>query len=535
MNRKSFFFTFQNLVFNLLVLFLLTACHMAKPSPCSPRFGFGLKHSPPCICSLIPEPAEVSIGHDTLILDPQTCIVIDSADREIVDVADYTARILAQTSPIKPAVVQISSAPRCANIYLSIVDLGPALGKEGYVLEVNVDHIRLQANSPEGLFRGVQTLRQLLPAVPGSPGRMIPVNTGTVTDYPRFSWRGAMLDVARHFFTVAEVKHYIDLMAYYKLNRLHLHLADDQGWRLQIHSWPNLTTHGGSTAVDGDPGGYYSQTDYQEIITYAARRYITVIPEFDMPGHTNAALSSYPELNCDGAAPPLYTGIEVGFSSLCISKELTFEFVDDVIGEVAQLTPGPYIHIGGDEASATSDEDYVYFIERVQDIVNSHDKQMIGWEEIAQARLKATSIAQHWNSDLAQTAVKQGAKIIMSPASRAYLDMKYSSITELGQDWAGLIDVRKAYSWDPAGHVEGVSEEQILGIEAPLWTETMRTVADLEYMALPRLPGYAELGWSPRKKRNWANYRSRLANHGLRWTAMGINFYPSPKVDWREQ
>ncbi len=172
-----------------------------------------------------------------------------------------------------------------------------------------------------------------------------------------------MLDVARHFFGVADVKRFVDLMALYKLNRLHLHLTDDQGWRLAIRSWPKLAKHGGSTEVGGGPGGFYTQRQYAELVAYAAARYVTVVPEIDMPGHTNAALASYAKLSCDGIAPALYTGIEVGFSSLCIRKELTYRFVDDVIGEVAALTPGPYLHIGGDEAQATAPDDYVYFLE----------------------------------------------------------------------------------------------------------------------------------------------------------------------------
>src|SRR6185295_5797180 len=195
---------------------------------------------------------------------------------------------------------------------------------------------------------------------------------GHVTDRPRFAYRGAMLDVARHFFSVAQVERYIDQLAMYKINTFHLHLADDQGWRIMIHSWPRLATYGGSTAVDGDPGGYYTQEQYRDIVEYARQRFITVIPEIDMPGHVNAALASYAELNCDGIAPPLYTGTDVGFSSLCVSKPITYRFIDDVIRELAALPPGRYLHIGGDEAQATSHADYVTFMNRAQQIVADH-------------------------------------------------------------------------------------------------------------------------------------------------------------------
>ncbi|HAL55124.1 MAG TPA: beta-N-acetylhexosaminidase, partial [Bacteroidetes bacterium] len=420
------------------------------------------------------------------------------------------------------------------SIFLTTKGGDPTLGEEGYLLTISPDLVTVQAHQPAGLCRGIQTIRQLLPAAierpsvqPGPWGMAVV----TIRDHPRFVWRGAMLDVARHFFSVTDVRRFIDLIEYYKMNRLHLHLSDDQGWRLEVHSWPRLATYGGSTQVGGGRGGYYTQSEYSDIVTYAQRRHITVVPEIDMPGHTNAALASYAVLNCDGVARPLYTGIGVGFSSLCVSKETTYTFIDDVIRELAILTPGPFIHIGGDEAPG-SQADYSRFVERVQTIVQRHGKQMIGWEEIAQARLHSSSIAQHWYSSLAQRAVQQGSKVIMSPASRAYLDMKYDNATPLGQVWAGVIDVEKAYTWDPASQVSGVTEASILGIEAPLWTETLQTISDIEYMTLPRLAGYAEIGWSPLAGRNWDEYKTRLGSHGPRLTAMGVNFYKSAQVPW---
>ncbi len=287
------------------------------------------------------------------------------------------------------------------------------------------------------------------------------ISLGTIHDRPRFAWRGAMLDVARHFFGVGEVKRLVDLMALYKLNRLHLHLTDDQGWRIAIRSWPRLTSHGSLTEVGGGPGGRFTQREYASIVAYARARFVEVVPEIDMPGHVNAALSSYASLNCNGVAPEPYSGIEVGFSSLCIRKELTYEFVDDVVRELAALTPGPYVHIGGDEADATDPGDYRTFVERVQAIVRSHGKRMIGWEEIAKAKLRKTSVAQHWHDPaLARRAVEQGAKLIMSPATKAYLDMKYTSASPLGTTWAGTTTVRDAYAWDPAAQVPGVDDRR---------------------------------------------------------------------------
>jgi hexosaminidase len=343
-----------------------------------------------------------------------------------------------------------------------------------------------------------------------------------------------MLDVARHFFSVSDVTHYIDLLASYKINRLHLHLSDDQGWRIEIRSWPNLALYGGSLEVGGGPGGYYSQSDYAYIVAYAQSRFVTVVPEIEMPGHINAALAAYPNLSCSGKIPELYTGIDVGFSSLCISDETTYTFVQDVIGELAAMTPGPYIHVGGDETQATGPADYVSFMNRVGSIIAATGKHMVGWEEIAQAGIPAGSIVQHWNpgDGLALEATTEGLKLIMSPADRAYIDMKYVASTPLGLDWAGYITVPTAYNWDPAAMVADVTDENILGVEAPLWSETLETLNDIEYMAFPRIIGFAEMGWTPQSARNWDSYRLRLAAQGPRLRALGVNFYKSPDVPW---
>lgn len=357
--------------------------------------------------------------------------------------------------------------------------------------------------------------------------------TGVIRDYPRYPWRGLMLDVARHFFPVEEVKRYIDLAAAYKLNRLHLHLTDDQGWRIEIKSWPDLARIGGSTAVGGAEGGFYTQEAYAELVAYAQDRYITLIPEIDMPGHTHAALAAYPELNCDGIAPPLYTGTKVGFSSLCTTKSITYEFIRDVVREIAALTPGPYIHIGGDEALATDPALYAAFITEVQAIVREHDKTMIGWEEIGQVALDTGTIVQHWASGQAVAAANKGAKVIMSPATKTYLDMKYDKDSPLGLDWAGFVNVESAYHWDPARQLPNLDEAAILGLEGCLWTETMATAADREFMLLPRLPGLAEIAWSPSDGRDWAEFRNRLSHHSRRWTMMGQNYHRSPELDWK--
>ena len=487
--------------------------------------------------SLIPYPASVTATDGTFTLTAQTAIYVDGTS-EAITVGQQLADYLRPATGFALPVEKTASSPASGNIYLTLTGEDDALGEEGYVLTITEKQVRLSASQPAGLFRGLQTIRQLLPPAieKDSPqDGSWPMATGTIRDKPTYAYRGAMLDVARHFFAPDDVKQYLDYLAYYKMNTLHLHLSDDQGWRIEIKSWPKLTTHGGSTNVGDGAGGYYTQEQYADLVQYAQDRFITIVPEIDMPGHTNAALASYPELNCDGKAPELYTGIEVGFSTLCTDEEITYQFVDNVIGELAALTPGPYLHIGGDESHATAKEDYIPFINRVQKIVQSHGKQVIGWDEIAEATLVPNAVAQYWaKTDNATAAVKQGAQVIMSPASKAYLDMQYDSTTTLGLHWAGYVEVDTAYAWNPAGLVKGITQADILGIEAPLWTETITNLDELEYMVFPRLLGIAEIGWSPASVRDWEEYKVRLGKQKDRFEVMNVNYYPSRLVPWVE-
>ncbi len=500
----------------------------ACDSPQAPASS-GANNAVSTLDTLIPVPVSVTAGEGAFTLTAETKIYVDTTPG-VEELGAYLADALRPATQYEFPVIPTMASPDAGHITLTMVGAEPALGDEGYKLAITETGVTLVAYRPAGLFWGIQTLRQLFPPriehETAQPGPWT-LPTCTIWDQPRFAWRGLMLDVSRHFFTVEEVKRYIDLLAYYKLNRLHLHLTDDQGWRLMIQAWPRLAEYGGSTAVGGAAGGFYTQEAYTEIVTYAQQRHIMIVPEIDMPGHTNAALASYPALNCDGQAPDLYTGTDVGFSSLCIDKELTYEFVDDVVRELAALTPGPYLHIGGDEAHSTETSDYIRFVERVQQIVAAHNKVMIGWEEISQTTLTPTTVAQHWHSDQAQAAVQQGNAVILSPASRVYLDMKYDADTPLGLDWAGKVNVRAAYDWDPATQVVGVTESDMLGIEAAVWTETLDTTADLDYMIFPRLLGHAEIGWSPQEKRAWETYKQRLSAHGPRLDIWQVNAYRS--------
>jgi len=488
--------------------------------------------------ALIPKPVSVVGTGSYFELNNSMTILVSDKNPELVPVAQYLANLLNPATGYNLTVQVTEELTAANNIILEISDSINKLGQEGYVLDIKKEAVILSAKTPEGIFRAIQTIRQLLPATIESnhqqkgPWKMA---TGTITDYPSYAYRGAMLDVARHFFGVNDVKRFIDLITMYKMNVLHLHLADDQGWRIEIKSWPALTEIGSTTQVGGGKGGFYTQEEYKELVRYAADRFITIVPEIDMPGHTNAALASIPELNPDNKPTALYTGMKVGFSTLQTNKEFTYQFLNDLFRELAALTPGPYIHVGGDESHVTKKEDYIPFIERVQEIVNANGKQMIGWDETTQSALKSTSVAQYWSkAENATRGVAKGVKIIMSPAAKAYLDMKYNTKTKLGLHWAGYIEVDVGYKWDPATLVPGIKKENILGVEAPLWSETVTNIDQIESLAFPRLPGYAEIGWTTSSQRSWEEYKIRLGQQAERFKIMGIDYYPSVKVPWKQ-
>lgn len=503
---------------------------------------------------LIPKPVSVTATNEFYNLTAATELYVHSDAAEDMKVAQWFTDKLKPATGFDLKVSLAKDAPQ-TGINLLKAPADSALGFEGYEMNISKDMITIKANRAAGWFYALQTLRQLLPpaaemgTVQEGPWQ---IATGTIRDYPEYAYRGSMLDVARHFFSVEDVKRYIDLISTYKMNILHLHLSDDQGWRIEIKSWPNLTTIGGSTQVGGGKGGFYTQEQYKDIVQYAQDRFVTIIPEIDMPGHTNAALASYKELHSidssaadfntnkekyikEDTAINLYTGTEVGFSSLRTKKAITYTFIDDVIRELAAITPGPWIHIGGDESHATKKEDYIPFMSRVQEMVIAHGKQVIGWDEIALSTIQPNTIAQYW-ADAANSkmAVAKGAKLIMSPARKAYLDMQYDSTTKLGLHWAGYIEIDTGYIWDPATLEDSITRKDILGVEAALWTETVTNMDEIEYMVFPRLPGYAEIAWSPASARQWDEYKVRLGKHAPRFKAMGIDYYASKLVPWVE-
>lgn len=487
--------------------------------------------------SFMPKPLKIIPTHSAFALDRYTAIFTSQNQSDYEKVGQFLADKIKSKIDLEIPVNRDAPEGTQRVIYINRSDSLAMESPEAYELYITQDTIILNSNTAEGAFRGIQTLRQIVPETSNdtlAEQRIWPIPSGKIMDSPNFAYRGSMLDVARHFFSVEDVKKYIDLLAYYKINVLHLHLTDDQGWRIEIKSWPKLTEIGGSTEVGGEAGGFFTQEDYKEIVAYAAERYMTIIPEVDMPGHTNAASVSYPFLNGNGKTPKLYEGTHVGFSTFNTRKDTVYAFIDDVVREISAITPGPYFHIGGDESHVTKKRDYIYFVERVEKIVQKHGKRMIGWDEVATADIDSTSIAQWWASEEnAKKAVEKGMQLIVSPAKKAYLDMQYDTLSKHGLHWAAYIPVDTAYVWNPDTY-GGIPKENILGVEAPLWSETISNIDELEYLAFPRILGYSELSWSTEENRDWEDYKVRLAKQAPFLDRMDVKYYPSPLIDWEK-
>ena len=475
---------------------------------------------------LVPIPASMEMTNGSFELTAATTIVVDPGSSDAMRIGQFLAEKVHPATGYTLPVVAASGAIQPGTIFLTTTGTDSSLGDEGYTLTITPTIVTLAAYKPAGLFHGVQTIRQMFPpAIEDSTVRTVAwkIQTGTITDRPRFAWRGVMQDISRHFFGVADLKHLIDYYSYYKLNTFHLHLTDSEAWNIEIKSWPDLAPKGRKTGQTLPADRLYlTQAQYTEVCSYAQSRYMTIVPEIDLPGHFDAAITAYPQLSSAGSY---------------WKNPIFYSLLNDVFRELSLITPGRYIHIGGDEAYNVPYSEYIVVVDSVQKLIQKYGKYVDGWEEIGNARILPHTIVQHWNYPVDSTstpaALRQGAKTIISRANKLYLDQKYTISTPLGLMWAGFIEVKDAYSWDPALMLASIREEDIAGVESPLWAETTARLSDVQFLAFPRVIGHAEIGWSPKTGRNWEEYAVRLGYQGLRLRAMGINFYRSPQVPWK--
>ena len=499
----------------------------------------------PVAAGLVPAPSSLALGEGMLPLLPGMTVAGPPA------AAERLRDAVAQRTGIR---LGLTADPADAAVVLRVD--GGAAAAEGYTLAVG-ERVVVTGGDEAGVFYGVETLLQLL--TEADEGWWWPA--ARIADAPRFAHRGVMLDVARRFFPVDEVKTVIDRAAALKLNRLHLHLSDDQGWRIHIDSWPLLTERASQSAADpGDDGGFYTKDDFREIVAHAASRHVVVIPEIDLPGHTHAVGVAYPDLveephlhpgllaDADrlGHALPVkgepYTGWGVGHSSLRIRDQRTWDFVRDVLTEIAEISPGPWIHIGGDESLGTSPDEFAYAVERATSIVRELGRTPIAWHEAGAApALAEGTVGQYWGllepeeTHAAHAAhfVARGGKVVLSPADAVYLDMKYDADFPLGLTWAGTVSVERAHGWEPTALLD-LPADAIAGIEAPLWTETVRSLPDAELLMYPRIAAAAELAWSQTStdERSWDEFRTRLGMLSPLWQSERIRFHPVDEIPW---
>jgi len=499
--------------------------------------------------SLVPRPAEIRMDAGVFSLTRSTRIVTDPGDRELSRIARMLAVPLSRAAgaelnvAARPPEAEAASAVR-----LTTRDAPPELAPEGYELEIRTDGILLRAPTAEGVFRGVQTLRQLLPADAERAGagttRPAVIPCLRITDRPRFPWRGLLLDCGRHFMPKQYIKHVIDGLAYHKLNHLHWHLTEDQGWRIEIKAFPRLPQVGAWRGEGVERyGGFYSQADIREIVTYARERYITVVPEIEMPGHCLAALAAHPELSCTGGPFEVTARWGVFDDVYCAGNDASFAFLERVLDEVVALFPGPFVHIGADECPKSrwqacprcqariravglkgEAELQSWFVRRIAAYLRSKGKRVTGWDEIMEGGLAEGVTVQYWRGWLGERLVEEataaGNDVIVSPTSHCYLDYPWSSI-----------DLAKIYSLEPipAG-MNDVQASCVLGGEANMWTEYAPPPA-VDGKIYPRLLGLAEVLWSPRHARDWPDFSRRVSAHYGRLAFLGITaMVPPPRL-----
>jgi len=508
-----------------------------------------LKTETPQSIAIIPQAVEINQTAGVFQINPKTKI---SCTKELNAKAEQLANLL------KPATgynFPISETNHKRNVIsLSLDNNLNNLGKEGYKLEVQTKRVSITAASKTGILYGIQSLRQLLPATiegnkTGKTNELWEIPCVSITDKPRFKWRGLMLDCSRTFWCVEYVKRTIRLMSLYKLNTLHMHLTDDQGWRIEIEKYPELTNKGARFPEKwNEPKereGFYSKKDIKEIIDYATQHNVTIIPEIEMPGHTLAVLACYPELSCTGGPfeiHPFFKGPGVHKDIFCAGNEKTFEFLENVLSEVFEMFPSEYIHIGGDEApkarwevcnkcqarikeEGLKDEHELqsWFIKRIEKYISAHGRKLIGWDEIMEGGLSPTASVMYWRGwkpAIPEKVISKGNDIVMSPTSHCYFDYKYETISTM-----------KAYEFEPVpGNVTNEQSKNILGLQANFWSHIDRTEEGVDKQLFPRILSIAETGWSPKSKKDSVHFKVRVREQLIRLGNMEVNYYTDSTI-----
>lgn len=511
------------------------------------------------LISVIPEPMNLQIGQGYFEINPKTVVI---ADEQSFSIGSHFLQMIAPAMGYQLTIASDDSQVRENSIRLRCrADLN-SLGTEGYQLSVRPETVLVEAYQQAGLFYGLQTLRQLLPSEIFGEKTVSDISwqipCAEIKDIPRFKWRGMHLDVCRHFMPKDFVKKYIDLLAIHKMNTFHWHLTDDQGWRIEIKKHPKLTEIGAwrketvlgknSAKFDGQPyGGFYTQDDIREIVEYAKKRYITVVPEIEMPGHCVAALAAYPELSCTGGPFEVWKRWGISQDVYCAGNEQVFEFLEDVLDEVLVLFPTQYIHIGGDEcpkdrwkecpkcqarmkAEGLKDEHELqsWFIKRIEKYLNAHGRRIIGWDEILEGGLAQNATVMSWRGETGGiAAAKAGHDVIMAPNSYTYFDYYQADSKTEPLAIGGFVPLEKVYAYNPIPEVLSAEQQgYILGVQAQLWTEYISTPAYAEYMAYPRACALAEVAWTQATARDYEAFYQRLHEHLKRLKAMNVNFRP---------
>jgi hexosaminidase len=500
--------------------------------------------------NIVPVPALLIQNEGVFELNKKTKLMVSGEGAEIV--ADFFQTKIAQSTGYDLA--KVNSASK--NSISAVVDASSGLGNEAYTLYVGKEKIEVMAATNRGLFYGMQTLMQLLPAEIESPSVVSEINWTipcvSIEDEPRFTWRGMHLDVCRHFYSVDFIKKQLDVLAMYKINKFHWHLTEDQGWRIEIKKYPKLTELGSKRVDEGkEHGGFYTQEQVKEIVAYAAERHIDVIPEIELPGHALAALTAYPEYSCAGGPFKVRNVWGVEADIYCAGKEETFDFLEDIIDEVVALFPSEYFHIGGDEAPKSKWEEcdlcqarikaeglhdehelQSYFVQRVEKMLLARNKKMIGWDEILEGGLAKSASVMSWRGEEGGiTAASQGHDVIMTPGNWVYLDHYQGSNKVEPVAIGGYTTLEESYGYNPVPDaLDDDKKKHILGTQGNVWSEYMYTPELVEYRVYPRIIALAEVNWTELDNKNFQSFVKRMDNQFVRLDLHNINYHiPQPE------